>query len=202
MLKKWSICIGLLSLIILLTACSSRGGQQGIVITADDIPQETQKEEIIAAINQTANNEIDDIIEANFPLMDTVNGETNDAEIYATQQFELEELASVFMEAIEPEKVSDIEDNQQILIYPDHFITLRESDEDQDVVMIEVADDEFVRRNYSPNFLSTYFSIRLLESMLGADNWGSRQSGGYTGMGGTPGRGNTTFRGGGPGAGK
>lgn len=203
MLKKWCLLTGLLFLIILLTACSSRGMQEEVSIKAEDIPEEPQKDEITAAINGSTNNEIDDIIEANFPLMDTVSGESNNAEIYATLQFELPELASVFSTAIDPEKISEVKDNQQILIYPDYFITLRESDEDQDVLMIEVASDEFVDRNYSPSFLGTYFSIRLIENMLGVNNWGNRQSrGGYRGMGDTPDRGNTTFRGGGPGAGK
>lgn len=199
MFKKWSLLIGLLFLILLLTACS----QEEVSIMAEDIPEEPQKGEVTDAIKGSTNNEIDDIIEANFPLMDTVTDESNNAEIYATQQFELTELASIISAVIDPEKISEVKDKQQILIYPDSFITLRESDNNQDVLLIEVASDEFVRRNYSPNFLSTYFSIRLLEGMLGANNWGSRNNqGGYTGMGRTHNRGNTTFRGGGPGMGK
>lgn len=201
MLRKWSLLVGLLLLIILITACSS-GGQQELSITAEDIPEEPQKDEIAATINQSASNEINDIIEANFPLMDTVDGKAENAEIYATDQFERTELASLISNAKEPEEISEVKDNQQILVYPDYFLTLRESDVDQDVLMIEVASDGFVRRNYSPSFLSTYFSMRLLQNMLGSDNWGNRESGGYAGMGGSPNRGNTTFRGGGPGSGK
>ncbi|MFD2044694.1 DUF4247 domain-containing protein [Ornithinibacillus salinisoli] len=205
MCKKQMLLIGLLFLLILLAACSSRGMDQGGSITAEDIPEEPQKDEITDTINNSKNYEIDDVIEANFPRMVTVEGDSSNAEVYATQQFGLSELSSVLSTAIKPEEVSDVKDNQQILIYPDHFLTLRESDADQDVLLIEVASDEFVERNYSSNFLSTYFSIRLLESMLGVNNWGGRSSGGYTGVGGmgdTPGRGNTTFRGGGPGTGK
>ena len=198
MFKKRGLLIGLLFLILLLTACS---GQEG-TIRAEDIPDEPSKGEIANAINSSSNDEIDDIIEANFPLMDTVTGDSQTAEIYATKEFELTELASVLSSAVEPEEISEVKDNQQILIYPDDFVTLRESEEDQDVLMIEVASDEFVRRNYSPSFLSTYFTIRLLENMLGVDNWASRSRGDYRGMKDIPNRGNTTFRGGGPGAGK
>lgn len=198
MLKKRSLLIGLLFLIILLTACSGQDGS----IRAEDIPDEPSKDEIAAAIGQASNYEIDDVIEANFPLMDTVSEDSEAAEIYATKQFEITDLAAVLTEAIKPEEISEVKDNQQILIYPDDFVTLRESDEDQDVLLIEVASDGFVRRNYSSSFLSTYFTIRLLENMLGADNWGSRSRGEYRGMKDIPNRGSTTFRGGGPGAGK
>lgn len=201
-MKKKMLHIGLLFLLLLLAGCYPRGMQGGI--TAEDIPDEPPKDEIAAAMKQAGNYEIDDIIEANFPEMLTVEGDGSNAEVFATQQFELTELSSVLAETIEPEEISDLKDNQQILIYPDDFITLRESDEDQDVVLIEVASDEFVRRNYSPSFLSTYFTMRLLSNMLGADDWGSRYGGGYSGMGSLdiPSRGSTTFRGGGPSAGK
>lgn len=201
MFIKRILLIGLLFPIILLTACSF-GGQQGSSITAEDIPDEPPKDEISTAIGSASNDEIDDIIEGNFPLMDTVTRDSQTAKVYATKEFNLTELASVLSTAVKPEEISEVKDNQQILIYPDDFITLRESEEDQDVLMIEVASDEFVRRNYSPNFLSTYFTIRLLENMLGADNWASRSRGDYRGMNDVPNRGNTTFRGGGPGSGK
>ncbi|MUK87557.1 DUF4247 domain-containing protein [Ornithinibacillus sp. L9] len=205
MFKRGMLLIGLLFLLILLASCSSRGIDQGMSFAAEDIPNEPSKDEIIETINHSTNYEIDDVIEANFSRMDEVSGDGSKAEIYATTQFGLTELSSVISNAIEPREISEVKDNQQILIYPDHFLTLRESEEDSDVLLIEVASDEFVRRNYSPNFLSTYFSIRLLESMLGTSNWGSSNKGGYTGMGGlggSSGRGNTTFRGGGPGTGK
>lgn len=202
MFKKGSFFIAILFLAILLTACSSRGMDQAISITADDIPEEPQKEETITAIQTATSDDIDTMIEAHFPLIETVTRDSDRAEIYATKEFQLQELASVLSSTIKPEEISEVKDNQQILIYPDDFITLRESDIDQDVLMIEVASDEFVRRNYSPSFLSTYFSIRLLESMLGVNNWGSGSRGDYRGMGDTPNRGSTTFRGGGPGTGK
>ncbi|WP_239984681.1 DUF4247 domain-containing protein [Lentibacillus sediminis] len=198
--KKWIGLIMLISLMLLMAAC---GRQEGVSFAAEDIPEEPAKEEIANSIQGSNANEIDDLLESNFPLMTEVEGDAENAEIYATTQFGLNELSSLLTGARNPEQISDVEDNQQVLIYPDHFVTLRESEEDSDVLMIEVAGDAFVRRNYSPNFLTTYFSIRLLDSMLGTSNWG--RSGGYTGMGSlgdAPTRGNTTFRGGGPGAGK
>ncbi|GAA0611132.1 hypothetical protein GCM10009001_30480 [Virgibacillus siamensis] len=202
-MKKWMLLTVILSFLFLLASCSFRG-MQGESFTAENIPDEPPKDEIITAIKQSANDEMDDIIESNFPEMLTVEGDGNNAEVFATKQFNLTELSSVLSETIEPEEISDVKDDQQILIYPDDFITLRESEEDQDVLLIEVASDEFVRRNYSPNFLSTYFAMSLLGNMLDVNDWGSRRQGNYKGMGSlnVPHRGNTTFRGGGPGVGK
>lgn len=221
--KKWGIYIIFLFILFVATSCSSpipglsdRGMSNEVTITTDDLPQEPDKDALISKIKGNTSNEIDDIISANFPLMDVVSGEGNySAEIYATKRFELPALATVLTEAIEPDKISEVKDNQQILIYPNHFVTLKISEDDPEVLLIEVAADEFVRRNYSPNFLSTYFAFRLLDDVLDADDWAKRRArecrsgncyGGYTGHGyypnGTPKRGNTSFRGGGPGAGK
>jgi Domain of unknown function (DUF4247) len=201
--RKCILLIGLLFLIILLSACSSRG-MSGDAITAQDIPDEPSKDEITSIIKNSSNYEMDDIIEANFPLVATVEGDSSNADIFATTRFNLSELSSILTETIKPTEISEVKDNQQIMIYPDDFITLRESKADSNVLLIEVASDEFVRRNYSPNFLSTYFAIRLLDNVLGVDDWGRKYRGSYSGMGGmdTPSRGNTTFRGGGPGSGK
>jgi len=200
------LCIGLLLLLILLGACSSSEGE---AIVAADIPEEAEQQEIRTTIEHAAdgNFEIDDVIEAAFPLMTTVEGDSSDAEVYATTRFTLSELSSLLTTAFQAEEISEVKDNQQMIIFPEYFVTLRENEADDDVLLIEVADDEFVRRNYSPSFLSTYFSIRLLESMLG-NNWNRNDSSGsYSGMGslggsGDTSRGNTTFRGGGPGTGK
>lgn len=216
MIKKWSVFLFLLFITLILTSCSpflNRGLPEDTEITADDIPEEPEKDELISTIKGNTSNEIDDIIEANFALIDSVSGDgSHDAAIYATTVLQRSELKSVLTAALEPEKVSEVKDNQQILIYPDYFVTLKVSDDDSDVTLIEVAGDEFVRRNYSPSFLSTYFAIRLMDSFLGVNDWGRKRAreckssncyGGYTGKGyGTPSRGHTSFRGGGPGAGK
>ncbi len=176
----------------------------GGAITAEDIPDEPPKEEITTTIRNSSNYEIDDVIEANFPKVTSVKGDSSNADIFATTRFNLTELSSLLTETIKPTEISAVKDNQQILIYTDEFITLRESEADSSVLLIEVASDEFVRRNYSPNFLSTYFTLRLLDDVLDVDDWSKKHRGTYSGMGGlgTPSRGNTTFRGGGPGSGK
>ncbi|BAC12897.1 hypothetical protein [Oceanobacillus iheyensis HTE831] len=203
MCKRWMLCIGML-LFILLAACSS----EDEAITAEDIPDEPQKQEIKQTIENAANgnDEIDDVIADVFPLITTIDGDTNDSKVYATTRFTLSELSLLFSNQFQAEEISEVKDNQQIIIFNDTFVTLRKNEADQEVLLIEVADEEFVRRNYSPSFLGTYFSIRLLDSMFG-NNWNRNSNGDYSGMGsyggsGGIGRGNTTFRGGGPGTGK
>ncbi|MGP4108300.1 DUF4247 domain-containing protein [Virgibacillus sp. L01] len=214
-MKKWLIFTGLILIMLIMTSCaqlgpfSDRGMQEEVIITKDDVPQEPDKESIVNDLNSNNDNEIDDLIEANFPLMDVVSNESNKAEIYATNRFDLSELSSVLTSAKKPENESEVKDDQQILIYDDTFVTLKESEDDEDVLLLEVASDEFVRRNYSPSFLSTFFAMSLLNNTFGSNNWGCRSGncyGGYTGKGyypdGAPKRGGSIFRGGGPGAGK
>lgn len=213
-MKKWIVFSVLLFIMIIATGCASpfsndRGMPEEVDITADDIPEEPSKDEIIDKIENNTSNDIDDIIEANFSLMDVVSADNNKSEIFATQRFELSELADVLTAAIDPDEISEVKDNQQIFIYPDNFVTLKVSPDDNDALIIEVASEEFVKQNYSPSFLQTYFAFRLLDGIFGGNNWGCRSGncyGGYTGKGyypnGTPDRGRTSFRGGGPGAGK
>ncbi len=219
--------IGLIVFILLLTACSSpmldssnRGIQQESPITADDIPDEPAKEEITQAISDSTYSQVDNIISSNFPLVDVVREEDTEAEIYATKQFQMEELSAVLTEKIQPDEESEVVDNQQMFIYPDYFVTLKPSEADDDVLLIEVASERFVERNYSPNFLSTYFTIRMLDSLFG-NNWSTRRTeacqtggcyGGYTGKksstavggsgSGSSNRGSSSYRGGGPSTGK
>ncbi|MFD1349111.1 DUF4247 domain-containing protein [Oceanobacillus caeni] len=223
MYKKWIVRIGLILFLLLITACSSpmpdssnRGMEENMEITAEDITEEPSKENIINNLKESPSNQIDALIASNFPQVDVVMEDDSMAEIYATKQFQLNELSSLLTEKVKPNEESEVVDDSQMFIYPDYFITLKQSEIDRDVLLIEVASETFVKRNYSPSFLSTYFTIRMLDSLFG-NNWSSRRSqdcvnegcyGGYKGgyYGGStsspPKRGNSTYRGGGPGAGK
>ncbi|RDW16349.1 DUF4247 domain-containing protein [Oceanobacillus arenosus] len=210
MFKRGCMLSGFILFSLFLTACTSpidgtdRGIQQEITITAADIPVESDKQVIEDSIAASPSNQIDAIIESNFPLVDVVTDESTSAQIYATKEFRLEELATVITSKVEPDEASEVIDQQQIFIYPDYFVTLKPSVDDETVLLIEVATEQYAERNYSPSFLQTYFGIRLLESLFG-NNWGSFRNEPRSGTNssyGTPNRGNTTFRGGGPNAGK
>ncbi|WP_407269019.1 DUF4247 domain-containing protein [Radiobacillus sp. PE A8.2] len=210
-------------LLLILSACgpsgftNSSGAFEDPGVSVDMIPDEPTKQELTENIQQTATNDIEAVIANNFELLDVVQGEDAIANVYATRQFSVSEIVSVISEAIEPDEISDLKNNQQILIYPNHFVTFKVSEEDADVVLMEVATEQFVRDNYSPSFLQTYFAFRLLDSVLGVPNWGSSRSnkcanggcyGGYStskpynqGSLNTN-RGMSDYRGGGPSAGK
>ncbi|MFD2627884.1 DUF4247 domain-containing protein [Oceanobacillus kapialis] len=211
MFKKWLLLVIAIIMLSILAACGPGGMEQDANVSAADMPDEPSKSDLTAAIETDNSNEIDDLVEAHFPLLDVVHGDTYEAEIFATQRFTKQELVDLFSSVIQPENVSEEKDNQQIMVYPDDFVTLKHSENDENVILIEVASEEFVRNNYSPSFLQTYFTYRLLDSFLG-NGWSNRRAracqtgdcyGGYTGSGyGTPSRGSGTFRGGGPGTGK
>lgn len=179
----------------------------------DQLIGEPSREEIVNQLENNAAPTLEGIIGNTFTFIESVSGDQSVSNVYATSELDVQELAELLVHTTNPEEVSDYIDQQQILIYPDHFVFIKDSEVDVDVTIIEVATDEFVRNNYSPNFLSTYFTIRLIDSMLGADDWSRNRSrycrtndcyGGYTTNRGGPTkqRGMGSFRGGGPSAGK
>ncbi|MCT2534977.1 DUF4247 domain-containing protein [Aquibacillus koreensis] len=210
----------MLFLVMILAACGSEyefSTTEEPNVTVQDIPQEPSKEELISQIESTNTNNIEPLIANSFHLLDVVKGEDSIANVYATNQFEVAELVSLLTKVIEPEQTSEVVDNQQILIYPNHFVTIRPSDEDAATTLIEVASDQFVRDNYEPNYLNTFFAFMILNRVLDVDDWGKKRSssckngacyGGYSSSksynngGFNTNRGMSSVRGGGPSSGK
>ncbi|GGM26552.1 hypothetical protein GCM10011351_10370 [Paraliobacillus quinghaiensis] len=188
--------------------------------SVDEIPSEPSQAELTDQLKRSTTYDVETLMSDNFYLLDTVVADREEANIYATKQFTVEEIVDVVSETIEPDEISEKKDNQRILIYPNHFVTFKQSEEDSQVTLIEVATDTFVRNNYSPNYLNGFFTYIMLDRMLSTNNWGqNRQNkcsggscyGGYTtgqktfGGGVTTNRTNrglSSIRGGGPSAGK
>ncbi|MGP4041590.1 DUF4247 domain-containing protein [Gracilibacillus sp. D59] len=219
--KKIGLGITLL-FFILLVGCNSNSlsnlsaFDESSAVSKDDLEVSESKEDIIDQLRRSNNSDIKALISNNFNFVDSVVGEDTTANVYGTLLFEVEELADLFAEIQQPKEISDFIDGQQILAYSDFFIVIKESEELANATFIEVASEQFVRENYSPNFLTTYFTIRMLDSFFG-NNWVSNRRsycssndcyGGYStsrsyNKGGvTKNRGLGSFRGGGPSTGK
>ncbi|PAD40358.1 DUF4247 domain-containing protein [Terribacillus sp. 7520-G] len=216
-MKYWlaGIC---LCFVLILAGCGSSGDQSASV---SDIPDEPDKETVTSEFENSAGESIETLIDNNFYLLDVVSGDrSTSANVYATRLYSVDELEELFKQTEGPDEISDKKNGQQIMIYDDVFITLKPSEEDDDVTLIEVADRNFVRENYSPNYLNTFFTFALLNSLFGS-NWSQTRMdtcqnggcyGGYTstyrsddgsgGTGSTVRRGTSSYRGGGPDAGK
>ncbi|QDP40857.1 DUF4247 domain-containing protein [Radiobacillus deserti] len=211
-MRKKGFLVAVLGLFfVLLTACGQQMSfdESEPQVSVDNIPDEPSASELRDQLNQSTTNDIEALISNHFFLLDVVNTDNGNANIYATRRFNVQETVELLREKIQPEEVSDYKDNQQILAYPDHFVSIKQSEEDSDVTFIEVANDEFVRNHYSPSFLNTYFNYLLLSRLLDVDDWDKRRRqcqnggcyGGYT-TSTSPGRGMSDYRGGGPGSGK
>ncbi|QXE01342.1 DUF4247 domain-containing protein [Terribacillus sp. DMT04] len=213
-MKYWLAGICLI-FVFVLAGC---GDSNNDAASISDIPDEPEKETVTSKFENSAGESIETLIDNNFYLLDVVSGErSGNANVYATRLYTVEELIELFKQTEGPDEISEKKNGQQIIIYDDVFITVKPSEEDSDVTLIEVADRTFVRENYSPNYLNTFFTFALLNSLFG-NNWSqSRMNtcqnggcyGGYTsanrtndgGSGGVS-RGNSNYRGGGPSAGK
>ncbi|SFM08364.1 protein of unknown function [Gracilibacillus orientalis] len=216
--KKIGLSITLL-FFILLVGCNSgnlSAFDESSSISEEDLQVAESKDDIIDQLKTSNNSDVEALISDHFPFVDSVTGEDTNANVYGTLLFEVEELADLIAEIKKPDEISDFKDGQQILAYSDLFIIIKESEELDNATFIEVGSEQFVRNNYSPNFLTTYFTIRMLDGFFG-NNWVSNRRnycgsndcyGGYStsrsyNKGGvTKNRGLGSFRGGGPSSGK
>lgn len=146
--------------------------------TGNIIIEEPRKEEIKEKLELNYSN-AKDMIQKNFQLIDTVTGETNNTnervEIYATNRFTLAEISEKLVSKFPPDKQSEVIDQKQILIYPDYFVTVKYSETQPDLLLIEVATEQFVRNHYSPNFFTGFFALWVLDEVLDVDDWGKKR---------------------------
>jgi len=141
-------------------------------LTAEDIPNESPKEEIITTIQHSQNYEIDDIIEANFPKITTVEGGSSNAEIFATTQFGLTELSALLAETVNPHPaVIELANSSPLLLEynegalmdekvqvrnMDAFTFLEDTDQWFDVIIVDLPDpnNESLNKLYTKEFYS------------------------------------------------
>ncbi|WP_088007165.1 DUF4247 domain-containing protein [Indiicoccus explosivorum] len=158
----------------------------------------------------------DDYIDQNYTFVDAIqnNAVQNDRALLYRSDLGLQETAEELIGVEEPEQIGEATDGRQVLVYDDEFVILTEDPENPGATLVEVAEDEFVRRHYHPGFFTGMFVGSFLNDRLGR-GWVSTQQnrcaqtgGCYSGGGaygafpaGTFGRG-AAFRGGGPGEGK
>lgn len=168
-------------------------------------------------------NSILDIISDKYPLVDVVESSTNSedtARVFAAENQDLSEVSSFIQNEKDPDNVSEIKDNKQVLIYDDYFITLTKDEDNEDQTLIEVASHGFVRDNYSPDFFDGLIAYYILSNLFDVDDWSRRQrdrcvsaangcyqgynasGGAYKGPSRPPSFRGSGVRGGGPGSGK
>lgn len=146
----------------------------------EQLPSEPSKQSVLNQIQANSYPNAVTMVEKNFPLLDVVTGGATSnnqrSQIYVTQLFTLEELSKLITDKYKPDKQSEVLDNKQIFIYPNHFVTLRTSTDTPGAVFMEVATDEFVRNNYSPNYFNGFFTLLVLDRVLGVNDWGRQRN--------------------------
>ncbi|MFC0522334.1 DUF4247 domain-containing protein [Pontibacillus salicampi] len=221
MTRKVAFLPLLLSMLLLITSCaqgSFTNTNSGISGSDTyEFPDEPEKSSIEQTIQQKSYASAKELVSSTFPLFDNVKGDNNDeARIYVTRQFTIDEVSSIVTEQFKPERESDNKEGKKVLIYPDYFITLQQSEQNEDAVLMEIASDQFVRNNYSPDFFDGLLALWILDEVLDVDDWHKKRKnncltgscyGGYSAskykapsQGGI--RGSSGTRGGGPSTGK
>lgn len=169
---------------------------------------------------------VDNLVSEQYPLRDVVRSSTDPsdvARVYVAEGRSIDEVADGLQAQNTPKEISQKQDQKQVLVYVDHFVTLTQDENDPDNTLIEVASYGFVRDNYHPDFFDGMLTYFLLSNLFGVNDWdrlqrqrcyGTRDAygncyGGYNRSGGSykrpqtpsPFKG-TPVRGGGPGTGK
>lgn len=191
--------------------------------TYNELPDEPSRDEIIDTIdnyNPDSNNtssSIEELIQRAFPLLDTVQSSNGISKIYMTKELTLPEVADQLSNQVKPDEISERQKDKQVLVYPETFVIIQESDEEPGLVTIELASDQFVRNNYSPSFFDGLLAYYILDEVLDVDDWFKKRKntcqrtndcyGGYGMYGGLKSNNSGSLRGssnrgGGPGAGK
>jgi len=178
-LKTNGIFIAILS-VLFLTGCAQGFAEldRGMENTYT-FPDEPGKQTMLNRMENRDFQNASDLVRKTFPLLDQVQGNqgNQEADIYVTQEFEIQELSEIIAEKYPPDRESDYNDGKKVLIYADTFITFKQSEQDQDVTLIEIASDRFVRNNYSPNFFNGLFAMMVLNRVLDVDDWDKKRRG-------------------------
>jgi hypothetical protein len=169
---------------------------------------------------------VDNLVSEQYPLRDVVSSSTNAsdvARVYVAEGKSIEEIANELQNQRTPKEISQKQNDKQVLVYEDHFVTLTRDENQPGDTLIEVASYGFVRDNYHPDFFDGLMTYWLISNLLGVNDWDRHQRqrcydtrdpygncyGGYNRSGGgykgpqtpSPFKGTPT-RGGGPGTGK
>ncbi|MBH0230147.1 DUF4247 domain-containing protein [Halobacillus yeomjeoni] len=217
------IVVGVIAVILLFTMFGNNDdqmrGMSGSYTedTYNDLPDEPSRAEILKNVKDSKANSIEQLVQNNFPLLDTIRTDQGISRIYMTRELTLPEVAESLKGAIKPVEVSEQVESRQALIYPEHFVIIQESQEEPGLVTIELASDQFVKNNYSPGFFEGMLAYYILDEVLDVDDWFKKRKrscqktgdcyGGY-GMygsynsGGSGSLRGSSNRGGGPGSGK
>lgn len=160
--------------LLFLSGCGGFGSERGM--SGSNLDPES-KEQVTENIEGQTYSTIENLLEDNFTLVDVISEGTNETtRIYGTRQFSLDELANLLEQGTNPEEVSDVQNQKQVLIYSDDILTLQMDENEDGLLLIELATTEFVRNHYSPNYFNGFFALWLLDDVLDVDDWAKKRS--------------------------
>ncbi|MFC7393659.1 DUF4247 domain-containing protein [Scopulibacillus cellulosilyticus] len=176
----------------------------------------------LSACSMFNNETILDIIQKKYETDDTVKSSVHSSDtdrVFIAKNKSINEVAESLEKAKKPKEISGKVDQKKVLVYDKYFVILTPDNKNASNTRIEVATYGFVRDNFQPSFFDHLLSFYLLDKLLGVHDWayrqghrcyetggcyqGYNQSGGhYKGPGSKPLFRGSSFRGGGPDAGK
>ena len=131
-----------------------------------------------SATGQLFKDGVAEFINNEYILHDTVSSVENSenfSEIYIAENQSIDEVVSNITAYEQPVEMSEKKDGKQVLVYESLFVIITEDEGNPANTFIEIANDEFVRNNYSPDFFDGLFLLWVLDDVLDVDDWGKKR---------------------------
>lgn len=133
-------------------------------------------EELEEKISNNQYSNIETMLKDLFPVRDVISeGSDQQVTIFQARDLTVEQLSDRIAESIPPQKASEIQNNEQIFIYPEGILTIKEDQNENQILLLEFATLDFVRDHYSPNYFNGFFALWVLDEVLDVDDWGKKR---------------------------
>lgn len=123
---------------------------------------------------------IDSFLAQNYEFVETMesSSDPNDvSKVYRASGQSIGEVSNAITEQHTPREASHQAEDKQVLIYdsPTYFVVLTKDEQQPEDTMIELAEQQFVRDNFSPSFFDGLLLAWILDDVLDVDDWGKKQ---------------------------
>jgi hypothetical protein len=122
-------------------------------------------------------------IKETYPLVDVQGNGKNNAKVYSAADKDVPAVAEEITKQETPEEVSKRSTEKMFLIYNGKIINIQKDPANDSNSLVEIDSIEYAKHNYASDFLKSYLTASILQSVLGG-SWikddGKSQYGGYS----------------------
>lgn len=122
-------------------------------------------------------------IKETYPLVDVQGAGKENAKVYSAENQDVPTVAHELAQKETPKEKSKESTEKMFLIYKDKIINIQKDPTNEKNSLIEIDSIQYAKNNYASDFLKTYLTATILQSVLGG-GWfsddGKSKYGGYS----------------------